>query len=176
LGEKIVNTEEKDLIEQIKSAFADVKLDDGVSLNVTEYYDSGGTVEAFREKAKFDERLNWAAIPDETLEQFTVTFSFTDLKGYRFYIPAYMIYNVRNRETSNSIITEFTIYALDIDRYQFRDSPFVDFFTTSQLEAICSFLEWESRNEGGFGEATANLRKIREAQQGESGKASPATS
>ena len=164
------------MIKQIKTAFDGVRLEDGESLNMTEYFDSGGTVEAFREKAKFDERLDWAAIPDETLEHFTVTFPFTDLKGYRFYIPAYMIYNVRNHETSNSIITEFTIYALNIDCHQFKDSPFVEFFTNAQLEAICSFLEWESRNEGGLGDATTNLRKIREAQLGEGGKASPATS
>ena len=71
---------------------------------MTEYNDSGGYMTGFMEKAKHDERDDWASIPDETLEQFTVTFSFTDLKGFRFYIPAYMDWTVRNHRISHSIV------------------------------------------------------------------------
>lgn len=55
--------EEQRLIELIHSAFAGVRLDDGESLNMTEYNDSGGCRPDFKEKAKHDEREDWTAIP-----------------------------------------------------------------------------------------------------------------
>ncbi len=154
-----------ELIEKIRSAFKGVTLEDGVSLNMTEYFDSSGMVEDFRRKARFDEREDWTLIPDSTLEEFLVTFCFTDLKGYRFYLPAYMIYNIRNFGISGSSITEFTIYALDIDRYQFEDKPFVEFFKGPQLEAICAFLEWTAISEE-FEDAAGLLVKIQNAVRG----------
>jgi hypothetical protein len=83
-----VTFEEQKLVDQIHRAFAGVKLEDGTSLNMAEDKD-GGCMPEFGEEAKTDEREDWTAIPGGTLEQFTVTFSFTDLKGFRFYIPAY---------------------------------------------------------------------------------------
>ncbi len=71
--------EEQKLIALIHRAFAGVTLDDGESLNMTEYNDSGGCKPEFKERAKADERDDWTAIADETLERFTVTFCFTAL-------------------------------------------------------------------------------------------------
>jgi len=115
--------DEKRLIATIHQAFADVTLEDGTSLNMTEYNDSGGCRPEFKEKAKDDERHNWAAIFDPVLEQYTVTFSFTDLKGFRFYIPAYMIWAIKNHKTSDSIIADFTIDAITPDHYLLRGIP-----------------------------------------------------
>ncbi len=92
--------DEQKLINQIHRAFSGVRLDDGISLNMTEYYDSGGCMPEFKERAARDERDDWAAISSETLKQFMVTFSFTDLKGFRFYIPAYMVWTIQNHSAS----------------------------------------------------------------------------
>ena len=67
---------------------------------MTEYFDSCETEHKFKKLARNDEKYHWYKIPEETLEEFTVTFSFTDLKGYKFYLPAYMIYTIRNHATS----------------------------------------------------------------------------
>lgn len=128
------------LINQITSAFKDVTLEDGISLNMTEYYDCYETNPEFMKRARDDERENWQAISDATLEEFVVTFSFTDLKGFRFYIPAYMIWTVRNHVTSDNIIGDFTIYALDTGHFLFEDNPMNTWFTAQQLEAITTFL------------------------------------
>src|SRR5690349_15523979 len=88
------------LVAQIEAAFANVALEDGVSLHMAEYNDSGGTSHNFAELAKTDERDDWHRVITPALQSFGNTFYFTDLKGLRFYIPAYMIWTIRNHRTS----------------------------------------------------------------------------
>lgn len=45
----MINKDE--LIDKIKSAFQDIKLGNGISLNMTEYYDSGDCEPKFKELA-----------------------------------------------------------------------------------------------------------------------------
>lgn len=153
---------ESELIAQIHRAFSGVELEDGVSLNMTEFFDSGGRNSRFEEMAAGDERVDWASIADETLEQFTVTFCFTDLKGYRFYLPAYMTWFIRNHRSSRSIIAETTIHAIDPTRHQFDEIPFVDWFKEGQIQAMKKFLKY-----AGPGETWAleNLGKIVSAEK-----------
>lgn len=157
---------EYELIALVHRAFAGVTLDDGASLNMTEYYDSGGCRPEFKEKAQDDEREDWTAIPDETLEQFTVTFCFTDLKGFRFYMPAYMIWTIRNHRTSESIIADSTIYAIDPAHYLFESIPFWQWFTRDQVGAMMQFLEYAAGNEDSLDGKVAreNIAKIKDAQ------------
>mgnify|MGYP001321796809 CR=1 FL=1 len=161
-----MTTEEKELIEMIRNAFACVRLEDGVSLNMTEYFDSSGCMPELKERASCDERDDWQAIPDETLERFLVTFSFTDLKGYRFYIPAYMIWVIRNQATSSSALVDFTIFAIDPSHHLFETTPFLKWFSSSQVAAMMAFLEYMNDD---F--ARENLSKIRDTQK--SGSSSP---
>jgi hypothetical protein len=150
-----------ELIRTIREAFRDVKLEDGVSLNMTEYNDSGGSVERFKQLAVNDERDDWQRIDDKTLEEFTVTFSFTDWKGFRFYLPAYMIWMIVHPE-STSIIGEHTVYALDPDRMVWLHERTVDkILSKQQIEAVVQFLRYCV---DGFGyhdaDAAANLGKM----------------
>jgi hypothetical protein len=148
--------EEQALIHEIEAAFDGVRLEDGVSLNMTEYYDSGGSAPEYAERAKSDEREDWRRIPDETLENFTVTFCFTDLKGFRFYIPAYMRWCVRNYRTSDCIIGEFTIYALTPTHYTFAKTSFQEWFTERQFAAILRFLKFAAENGDTYAERSLN--------------------
>lgn len=141
-------TQEEKLIERIQSAFSNVKLEDGVSLNMTKYNDSGGSSQEYLTEAIVDERNDWQAISDETLEQFNVTFSFTDVKGFRFYLPAYMIWTIKNHAISDNIIADFTIYALKPDHHVFKQAKvdFYDWFTAEQLDSIIAFLKFCTKN------------------------------
>lgn len=160
------------LIDEISTAFAGVQLEDGDSLNMTEYYDSGDSAVKFLEAAKLDERNEWGRIPDSVLESFTVTFCFTDLKGFRFYIPAYMIWTIRNHRISDSIIADYTIYAIDPDRCQFTEVPFLDWFTPAQVNAMIAFLQFCSGEEDSLHAAIArqNLSKIEDMLANHRGK------
>lgn len=158
----MISSAETNLIALIEEAFSGVRLEDGTSLNMTEYHDSGGLAPEYAEKVKFDERDDWHKIDDKTLEKFTVTFSFTDLKGFRFYIPAYMIWTIRNHRTSDCIIGDFTIYALNTDHYLFEDVPFTTWFTTQQVSAMVAFLKYctEQSDSCDVRVATENLAKM----------------
>lgn len=151
-----------DLISAIREAFRDVKLENGLSLNMTEYNDSGGSAERFKRLAVNDERDDWRNIDDKTLEEFTVTFSFTDWKGFRFYLPAYMIWAIRHPE-SNSIIGDNTIYALDPGRtLPLYERTVNTILNKQQLEAIVQFLQYcvEDSDHCDGVSASTNLNKM----------------
>ena len=139
-------TLESNLVAMVGNAFDGVVLGDGESLCMTEYFDSGGCAPEFAERAKNDERINWRSIPDSVLEQFQVTFSFTDLLGYRFYAAPYMIWTIENHRTSDCFISDATIYAMDPKTSQFSKIPFTDWFTPEQIDAILAFLDYCADN------------------------------
>ena len=151
-----------EFIRTIREAFRDAKLEDGDSLNMTEYNDSSGSVERFKQLAVNDERDNWQKIDDKTLEQFTVTFSFTNWKGFRFYLPAYMIWGISHPE-SDSIIGWNTIYALDPDRILDLYGRAVDkILSKDQIKAVVQFLQHcVARPDHYDADAAANLDKMR---------------
>ncbi len=160
----MVRSREEELIAEIDSAFVGVRLEDGVSLNMTEYNDSGGSASQYAEKAKFDERDDWHRLDDKTLEDFTVVFSFTDLKGFRFYIAPYMIWALRNHRISTSIICDNTIYAIHPDHYLFEEIPFTSWFTGPQVAAMAKFLEYCCDHDDTMDGTVAaqNLAKLRD--------------
>lgn len=146
-GLQIMLTSESDLITQIEVAFRNVSLGDGVSLNMTMFHDSWGCASEYLVLAKRDERKNWKAIPDSTLEQFKSVFCFTDLLGYRFYLPAYMRWTIKNHRKSDNIIADFTIYALDPNKRPFTETSIVDWLTKNQIDAILAFLDFCTLND-----------------------------
>jgi hypothetical protein len=153
---------EDELIEIIEIAFANVCLDDGTSLNMAIFKDSGGSALHYAELAKSDERIDWHRVITPALASFQGTFNFTDLKGFRFYVPAYMIWTIRNHRTSSSIVKDFTIYAINPDHYLFRDVPLVKWFTPLQVAAMVAFLEYCVANDDSLDGHVAreNLSKI----------------
>jgi hypothetical protein len=153
-----------ELIHVIQEAFQGVKLEDGVSLNMTEYNDSSGMVEEYLRLSLDDERDDWQKIDDKTLEQFQVTFSFTDWKGFRFYLPAYMIWTIRNPE-SDSILGDNTIYALDpTSASKLYKKPFAEILNKQQMEAVVKFLEYCVENPVHSDDkfAATNLKRMKE--------------
>lgn len=153
---------EKKLIDRIFRAFEGVTLEDGISLNMTEYLDGYESEPEYLRKAEFDERDDWTAIPGETLEMFTGTFSFTDLKGFRFYLPAYMSASLRDFTLD---ISDHTLFSLDPEHFTFERIGLINVFTDEQLKCITEFLKYAAENVlGSFGEcAGENLKKIQKS-------------
>jgi hypothetical protein len=130
------------LIAQIEAAFAAVALEDGVSLHMTAYLDGYRSDERLLESARRDERDDWRLISDTELERFTAVFSFTDGKGFRFYLPAFMRWCVQNPH-ANGIIGDHTVYALNPQTiatlYQRTVPQILD---ARQIDVVIRFLEW----------------------------------
>ncbi len=126
------------LIHRIYREFHGVVLGEGISLIEAEYADGGKIAPAtLREQ---EEAEDWTKIINDRLCEFISTFSFTDHLGFRFYIAPYMVWTLRNFETSSAIIADFTIYAIDPTKYQFQKNPFDEVFTLPQMECMREFL------------------------------------
>ena len=135
----------EELSARIFDSFAGVRLDGGVSLIEAEYADDYKT--APDHLIALEEKDDWTKIIDDRLCDFTVTFCFTDYRGFRYYIAPYMIWTLRNFKTSDSIITDFTIYAIEPDRPMFSNHPFSEVFTVEQIRCMRDFLLFAFENE-----------------------------
>jgi len=171
----------QELSERIFDAFSDVRLNGGLSLIEAEYADDFRT--APDDLIALEEKNDWTKIINDRLCEFTDTFHFTDYRGFRFYIAPYMIWTLRNFRASDSIIIDFTIYAIQIDHTIFSSNPFSEVFTLGQVKCMRDFLLFACENEEHFDAKVArtNLNrllqvypKIKEAEQVGAGDAEEA--
>ena len=153
----------EELSARIFDAFSGVHLDGGVSLIEAEYADDYAV--APDHLIALEEKTDWTKIITDRLCDFTVTFCFTDYRGFRFYIAPYMIWILRNYGTSDSIVTDFTIYAIETDRNAFAEHPFSEVFTLEQIKCMRDFLLFACENEDRFDAnvARSNLNRLIEA-------------
>jgi hypothetical protein len=79
------------LLIAIQAAFRDVALEDGITLRQAAALDGYGDEAAQAEARKQDEGIHWSRISPKTLQELDCPLSFLDPKGFRFYLPAYMI-------------------------------------------------------------------------------------
>jgi hypothetical protein len=167
---------------RITRAFGGIRLGGGISLIETEFADGGQFTPPHL--IDLEEKMDWTKIINDRLCNFPVTFSFTDFKGFRFYIAPYMILTLRNYETSDSIISDYTIYAIDPGHHVFDQHPFLDVFTFEQVVCMRDFLLFSIENDYHLdGDAArSNLNKLlhvapalkQEAEQGGDGDAEEA--
>ena len=82
------------LIGQIYRAFRGVKRGRGVTLHEAVALDGYAPDEEQRAARHRDTERRWQAIPDAVLGDNNAIFSFLDACGFRYYIPAYMIWEL----------------------------------------------------------------------------------
>ena len=152
------NTEEA-LVDRIRKAFAGVMLEDGISLIETEYADAGQV--APPHLVRKQERSDWTALVNDQLCDFLVTFCFTDYKGFRFYIPAYMIWTLQNFRGSDSMILDGTIYGIDPSSHVFEIHRFEEVFTDQQLDCMRDFLTF-AKQQGNHFDVTAAEKNLQQ--------------
>ena len=83
------------LCERIRTAFNGVKLRDGIGLWQAQGLDDYEPPEVCAEYRLKDEAEDWSRISDDTLQRCNSSPSFLDGKGFRFYMPAFMISELR---------------------------------------------------------------------------------
>lgn len=135
----------KELITQIRTAFKDVKLEDGVGLwegQGLDYYVSQQEILKFRKK---DERNNWDNISYGDIVHCQSSLSFFDAKGMRFCLPKFLIFDILGdeiyeKEGVHPPDVLFTLgYKLDEEYQQNRFS----LFDNQQLQCIIDYLEYK---------------------------------
>ncbi len=106
----------------------------------TDVIDDYGTEEE-REKARsIDEKFDWSKLSDDLigLPRWQCVLSFLDAEGLRFYLPACMCYVLRYHRSSDSVITDSTIYNICQGQYLKNLKALL---TESQCNAIRDFLQ-----------------------------------
>lgn len=167
LDEKI-KADGAEIIQQVITAFENVKLEDGISLQEAQeifliedlaylaFSINSSEAEALLAKANAtDINSNWQEISEEKLIKFINSISsyYLDPKGWRYYLPAYMVWSLRKYINSDSnefdrdVVRHFLVReeheVLDRTQQEFHRRPWSEYLallTAEQLTAICQFL------------------------------------
>lgn len=92
---------------EIRAAFKEVKLGDGIGLSQARALDdhlSHSDSLAYREN---DEKENWERVPKEILDRYRGSLPFCDAQGMRFHVPAYLISDLEG-EPGGDIVSDLT--------------------------------------------------------------------
>ncbi len=133
-------TSKAEIVAEIKTAFAGVKLDDGISLEQTKIIDNYGrdcSVERFASLPLSEETADWTRIPTSVLDDADCLSHF-DRKGFRYYIPALML-RLLDRYDPMSMMTIGTLSIL----YPTTEtwSYLYTLLSPEQSQAVARFLE-----------------------------------
>ena len=138
------------IIEAIRAAFAAVPRG-AITIHEAEVIDEYGSDDMRAEARLLDSEPSWESVPDADIEQCTTALCYLDPLGWRYYIPAYMIWSLRYFRVNTSIVSDFTIYTFDLsgtdlgireyklERYQLLDA--------AQSRAVCLYLRYMAANE-----------------------------
>jgi hypothetical protein len=137
------------LIEEITAAFDGVSREEGVTLHETRVIDDGGSAAERKRARKLDKEERWQDVPEKDLLRDGVL-NFLDLKGFRYYVPAYIICHLRHADfrtrTNEDIVLGLNAALTDTTLSDFRLTRF-KIFTYEQSRAIAHFLVFEAEQE-----------------------------
>lgn len=142
----MTRAEVKRVIEAIKVAFV-VARAGGISLSEAEVIKHRGN-QPDREKARtLDTDRCWEEVPDQRIATSPDLLPFLDPIGFRYYLPAYMSWVVKNLGRSDSPSIDWTIYALlpyEDKGAQRRQEEKIKLLSKPQREAVSQFLRFVS--------------------------------
>lgn len=135
----------EELITKIRTAFKDVKLDDGVGLWEGQGLDDYANEKTMLELRKKDERNNWDNIPYKDLAFCSSSLSFFDAKGMRFCLPKFLIFDILEEQLykEQGISSPCVLFTLSYElneEYQKNQFSLLD---SQQIEAVICFLEYK---------------------------------
>ena len=93
------SSEEHALIERVQKEFVGVTLGDGIGLHQAEAMDSYASEQKLLELRKLEETDDWSRVDVSTLNQLAAALSFLDAQGMKFYLPAYLMAELRHQLT-----------------------------------------------------------------------------
>lgn len=136
-------TAQQALIAEITAAFQAVSREDGVTLHQARVLDAYGDAAAQAQARTLDTDNHWWEVPDAWIAEFSEALNFLDPPGFRYYIPAYLIWTLRHYPTSNSFTVDATLYAFCL--YPSLVEHKLSYFEAmdqAQSRVICRFLRY----------------------------------
>lgn len=144
-----MDTEAAEIIELIHTAFRDVVRGE-ISLHEAEVIDVYGTTAERREARKRDTDQHWTEIPDRHVEHCTTALCHVDPVSWQYYIPRYMEWSLRSFKTSDSVVSDFTIYTFErVDEQPDLVEYAMERFrrlTPAQSKVVARFLRYMARH------------------------------
>ena len=138
------------IIGQIYRAFRRVKRGRGVTLHEAVALDDYAPDEEQRAARHKDTERRWQAVPDAVLGDNNAIFSFLDARGFRYYLPAYMIWELTYMDEDYSGAGE-VLSGLSVpepsDIWCKYTMQRFSILNKAQARAVCAFLrycaDWE---------------------------------
>lgn len=133
----------EDLIEEIRSSFNNVDQPEKITLHVAQAHDEYDFDD--EKYSHLDFRGRWQDVPIEHIEECQEALSYVDKVGMRYYLPAYMIWYLRELD-SGEVVSDHTLYVLnhysDDERMSKYFQERFSLFTPEQLKACAGFVKY----------------------------------
>lgn len=140
---KPLSREEKALIEQIDAAFDGVTLEDGIGLMTTQLLDMYAPKEVCAAVSPSEERSDWRRITPAMARTCWDALNFTDPKGYRFLLPAWLTLDLRGQLGDFDALDYLPLVPENCGIYESQAVLLND----RQLEAVINFIEYRQRED-----------------------------
>ncbi len=141
---KSLSHEEKALLEQIDAAFGDVTLEDGIGLMTTQLLDMNAPREVCAAVAPAEEHSDWRRITPAMIRACWDALIFTDPKGYRFLLPAWLTLDLRGQLGDFDALDYLPLIPENCGFYESQAALLND----RQLEAVINFIEYRQKGNG----------------------------
>ena len=139
------------LLQQVRTAFAGVVLGGGETIHQAhlEGTCSRGAPRWIAEGEK-DPETDWSEVPDWKLEQGFSTLCFFDVEGWRFYLPAFLCWSLRNWRTTDFLTADALVWNLTFEKWgiPLNCARRFESLNREQSEAVYAFLDLLDRYSG----------------------------
>ena len=136
------------LIAEIEAAFDGVSREDGTTLHEAEAGDDFRPEKEQRAARLLDRETRWQDVPGEDIDACCSALSFLDAKGFRYYVPAFMIHGLKRwGDDWDGILHSCEYHLLHEPGKSLRQSEPASIaakfqFTKAQSEAVARFLRF----------------------------------
>lgn len=136
------------LIAEITAAFDGVSREDGTTLHEAEARDDWKSDEECQAARRFDSEPRWQDVPDVDISACCSALSFLCPKGFRYYLPAFMLYGLRHLENDPNGSLQSCEYHLlyEYPKSLRKSEPAAIAnkygFTAAQCRAVAKFLRF----------------------------------
>jgi len=128
-----ITPEPAEIIEMIEAAFDGVPKPEKITLRVARAADDYVPEEKWPEIRALDSEARWQDVSDKDLEKYSDVDPFLDASGFRYYLPAFMIWCIRHHDTNFDIL-----FMLEEEEV----SEKLQLLTREQRGAIAQFLKF----------------------------------
>ncbi len=147
------NQELESTIREIRRAFHDVSRGDGITFHEALVIDDYGSDSERVAARALDLDRHWKDVPDQLIAENDSVLCFVDPKGFRYYLPAYMISSLQNYETSETYSHNHPVCSLELSEHggirRWQLERF-EVFNEAQAKSICRFLRFMADREEDF--------------------------